>query len=233
MPKHWFFDFDGTLCETEEDIKLAWKAAIAAIGRECPQFESVYKTGPTLEQVAYMLFDDCTPELVAEIKKQFAVFYDSSEFANSKPYPWVPRWLDELKARGCSIYIATNKRWTPTVSIVRKKGWEGYFDGVFTFDMFAYPENCTGSGVDGRVLTKAELLEFQMKIRNIGKSDAVMVGDTAGDVSSGKKAGIKTVGVSWGYGRLQEIEDADVVLCEADFGDGAAFPRKLDKPGAQ
>lgn len=230
MPKHWFFDFDGTLCETEKDIKIAWRAVIAALGRECPQFDSVYKTGPTLAQVAYMLFDDCTEDLVVEIKKQFAVFYDSSEFANSKPYPWVLPWLAELKSRGCSIYVATNKRWTPTDAITRKLGWDKYFDGVFTFDMFAYPEHATDDAdVNGKVLTKAELLEYQMKIRSISKSDAVMVGDTVGDVASGKGAGIKTIGVTWGYGELSEIENADIILNKSDFDNGVVYPSLLNK----
>ena len=34
MQRHWFFDLDGTLFDTEEDIKLAWRGAIRALGRE-------------------------------------------------------------------------------------------------------------------------------------------------------------------------------------------------------
>ena len=44
MRKHWFFDFDGTLCDTEADIKAAWRAAIRGLGRECPRFDAVYRT---------------------------------------------------------------------------------------------------------------------------------------------------------------------------------------------
>ena len=215
MPKHWFFDFDGTLCETEQDIKIAWKAAIAALGRECPQFDNIYKTGPTLEQVAYMLFEDCTPELVIEIKKQFAVFYDSSDFVNSKPYPWVLPWLEELKKRECSIYIATNKRWSPTDSITRKLGWDKYFDGVFTFDMFAYPEHQReGQEVNGKVLTKAELLTYQMKIRGIEKSDAVMVGDRYFDIDGARANEMMSIGVLFGYGDRAELEGADAIAAD-------------------
>ena len=51
MRQHWFFDFDGTLCDTEADIKSAWRAALRNLGRDCPHFDSVYRTGPTLDQV--------------------------------------------------------------------------------------------------------------------------------------------------------------------------------------
>jgi phosphoglycolate phosphatase-like HAD superfamily hydrolase len=95
--------------------------------------------------------------------------------------------------------------------------------------MFAYPEHLTDDEeVRGKVLTKAQLLEYQMKIRGIEKSDAVMVGDTVGDVTSGIKAGIKTIGVTWGYGELSEIDSADVILGKSDFDGGVVYPKSLD-----
>ena len=99
MRRHWFFDFDGTLCDTEADIKRAWRAALRELGRDCPQFDAVYRTGPTLDQVTYMLFDDATPELVEQIRARFKTCYDQGGFPETKPYPWVPAWLAALKAK--------------------------------------------------------------------------------------------------------------------------------------
>jgi phosphoglycolate phosphatase len=39
----------------------------------------------------------------------------------------------------------------------------------------------------------------------------VMVGDTAYDVIGAKHHGIETVGVSWGYGNIQEMQNAGAV----------------------
>ncbi|MBO7166658.1 MAG: HAD hydrolase-like protein [Kiritimatiellae bacterium] len=228
MRKHWFFDFDGTLCETEEDIKNAWRLAIKGVGRECARFDEIYKTGPTLEQVAYMLFDDCTPQLVEEIRKQFVVHYDSSTYPNSKPYPWILPWLDTIKKLGGSIYILTNKRWTATIRIARVLGWEKYFDDVLTFDMYTSEDNPTDDdSVAGKKLTKAEMLSYQMKIKGISKDDAVMVGDTVGDVTAGVTAGTLSVGVTWGYGTREELSEADVILDKDDFLDIGKLGKKF------
>ena len=200
MRQHWFFDFDGTLCDTEADIKSAWRAALRNIGRDCPHFDSVYRTGPTLDQVVYMLFDDATPELVDAVKAQFRTCYDAGGFPSTRPYPWVPAWLEDLKRRGCRIYVATNKRWNPTRLLMAKFGWDVLFDGYYSFDM-----------LPGRALTKAELLTEVMRQRGIAPADAVMVGDTKGDVTAGAAAGMYTIGCTWGYGTRAEMEGANEI----------------------
>ena len=200
MRQHWFFDFDGTLCDTEADIKSAWRAALRNIGRDCPHFDSVYRTGPTLDQVVYMLFDDATPALVDAVKAQFRTCYDASGFPATHPYPWVSGWLADLKRQGCCIYVATNKRWNPTRLLMAKLGWDTLFDGYYSFDMFP-----------GRALSKAELLTEAMQQRGIAPADAVMVGDTKGDVTAGAAAGMYTIGCTWGYGTRAELEGANEI----------------------
>ena len=200
MRRHWFFDFDGTLCDTEADIKDAWRKALALIGRECPRFDAIYKTGPTIDQVVHMLFDDATPELVDQVRAVFKPCYDQSGFPKTAPYAWIPAWLDELKTQGCHLYVATNKRYAPMGALMAKMGWLELFDGYYSFDM--YP---------GEKLKKAELLKRVMAVRGIDPADAVMVGDTRGDVDAGRGAGIHTIGVTWGYGSRAELEGADEI----------------------
>ena len=64
--QHWFFDLDGTLARTGEDIVSAWKAALAALGRDLASFDRVFRIGPTFEKVVYELYDDATPQLVED-----------------------------------------------------------------------------------------------------------------------------------------------------------------------
>ena len=219
MRQHWFFDFDGTLCDTEADIKSAWRAALHNIGRDCPQFDRVYRTGPTLDQVVYMLFDDATPELVGAVKAQFRTCYDAGGFPATHPYPWVPAWLADLKRQNCCIYVATNKRWNPTHILMEKLGWDSLFDGYYTVDMFVDPARSprrgdptkAGAMIPQRALSKAELLAEVMRQRGIDPADAVMVGDTKGDVKSGAAAGMYTIGCTWGYGTREELEGANEI----------------------
>ena len=81
---------------------------------------------------------------------------------------------------------------------MRKMGWEDLFDGYYAFDMYA-----------GEKLTKAALLARVLAERGIDPADAVMVGDTRGDVEAGKAAGLYTIGCTWGYGTRAELEGAD------------------------
>ena len=198
--RHWFFDLDGTLARTGEDIIAAWKRSIADLGRECPRFDEVFKIGPTLEKVVYELFDDASPELVAQMVARFRPNYDESGFPNTVPYPGVPEWLASLKAAGAKLYRVTNKRHAPTQAIVAKFGWQAMFDGVWSFDSFP-----------GEKYRKPDLLAYLLQTLKVDADDAVMVGDTKGDVDAGRANGMRTVAVTWGYGSRDELQTADEI----------------------
>ena len=198
--RHWFFDLDGTLARTGEDIIAAWKKSLADLGRECPRFDEVFTIGPTIEKVVYDLFDDATPELVEKVVARFRVNYDESGFPNTIPYPGVPEWLDALKSSGAKLYIVTNKRHAPTQKIVGKFGWDSLFDGVWSFD-----------SIPGVKCRKPDLLARLLSEKGISPSDSVMVGDTKGDIDAGRVNGMHTVGVAWGYGSMEELVGANEI----------------------
>ena len=194
---HWFFDLDGTLARTGEDIVIAWKGALTALGRDLTHFDEVFTIGPPLEKVVYELYDDATPELVAELLKMFKPRYDESGFPNTVPYPGVPETLAALKSRGAKLYIVTNKRHAPTQGIAKKLGWDRVFDGIWSYDSLEVHYK------------KPDLLAKLLADLRIGAEDAVMVGDTKGDVDAGKANGLATVGVTYGYGTREELSSAD------------------------
>ena len=201
--KHWFFDLDGTLARTGEDIVVAWKGALTALGRDLTNFDKVFKIGPTLEKVVYELYDDATPQLVANLMEKFKPLYDESGFPNTVPYPGIPELLAAIRAQGGKAYIVTNKRHTATQLIAKKFGWDRSLDGVWSYDTFETKYK------------KPELLAKFLKDRAIDPKDAVMVGDTKGDVDAGKANGMATVGATWGYGTPEEVAAADHVFASA------------------
>ena len=200
---HWFFDLDGTLARTGEDIVVAWKGAIAALGRELTNFDKVFKIGPTLEKIVYELYDDATPQLVEELMEKFKPLYDESGFPNTVPYPGVPELLAAIRAAGGKSYVVTNKRHHATQLIAKKFGWDRLMDGVWSYDSF------------GTKYKKPELLAKLLADLKVDAADAVMVGDTKGDVDSGKANEIATIGVTYGYGTAEEVASADYVFSAA------------------
>ena len=198
MYHHWFFDLDGTLARTGEDIGIAWKGALTALGKDLTRFDEVFTIGPTLEKVTHDLYgDEATPEFVAALLEQFKPLYDESGFPNTVPYPGVPELLAALKAAGAKIYIVTNKRHPPTQGIARKFGWDRLFDGIWSYDTLEVKYK------------KPDLLTRLLKELSVDPSDAVMVGDTKGDVDAGKANAMATIGVTYGYGSRDELSGAD------------------------
>jgi len=202
MYTHWFFDLDGTLARTGEDIIVAWKGALADLGRDLTDFDRVFKIGPPLEKIVYDLYADATPELVSALMGKFKPLYDESGFPNTVPYPGVPELLSALKAAGANVYIVTNKRHAPTQGIAVKFGWDRLFDGIWSYDTFETKYR------------KPELLARVLADRMIDSKTAVMVGDTRGDVDAGRANGLATVGVTYGYGSRAELDEADS-LCDS------------------
>jgi len=198
--RHWFFDLDGTLARTDEDIVVAWKGALTALGRDLTRFDEVFRIGPTLEKVVYELYEDATPELVADVTARFRPLYDASGFPHTVPYPGIPELLAAIRAAGGRTYIVTNKRHAATQLIAKKFGWDRLMDGVWSYDTF------------GTKYKKAELLGKLLKDLGASSSESVMVGDTGGDVEAGKANGTATIGVSYGYGTREEIALADYVF---------------------
>ena len=201
--KHWFFDLDGTLARTGEDIVVAWKAALTALGRDLSNFDKVFKIGPTLEKVIYDMYDDATPQLVEDVMARFKSLYDEGGFPNTVPYPGVPELLAAIKASGGNAYIVTNKRHNATQGIARKFGWNRMLDGVWSYDTF------------GTKYKKPELLAKLIQDLGVDPKNAVMVGDTKGDVDSGQANGMATIGVTWGYGTPDEVSSADHIFASA------------------
>ena len=201
MRHHWFFDFDGTLCATEEDIKNAWRATIRELGLDLAPFEMMYSTGPSIDDMVRLMWpESADAELVAAVRAAFVRHYDTGGFPNTRPYDGIVPHLESLKAAGARIYIVTNKRYCATCALVEKLRWQGLFDCVYSSDKYK-------DGPIGK-LKKPALLAQAMKEQSAAADDSVMVGDTHLDIEAGKANGAYTVGVTWGYGSREELEKA-------------------------
>jgi len=208
--KFYFFDLDGTLADTDCDIRLAWKAALKALGLESPDFDDKFVTGPPIDEIVKLLFPDrYSPELIAAARREFGRAYDASGFPNTREYPGVMDRVRALKANGARVFIATNKRHVGAKLLAAKFGWDKIFEGVYAGDMFV-----GDSGV-GK-MRKPELLAHVMAELGAKPSECVMVGDTDSDFEAAKANGIASVAVTWGYGTPEELAMADRTVHAAE-----------------
>lgn len=215
MRRFWFFDLDGTLADTDPDIREAWKAALRDLGLECPTFDTQFVAGPPIEDMVKILFPAIfTDALARDIRAGFARHYDNDGFPNTYEYPGVMDQVKALKARGATIAIVTNKRHVGALAMAKKFGWGEVFDGIYSGDMFA-----DSDGSDGRPagkLRKPELLRWVLGHYGARPEDAVLVGDTVNDFEAARKNGVLSVGVTWGYGKASEFAEADVTVSSPD-----------------
>ena len=197
-----FFDFDGTLGDTDPDIRQAWQNAIKKLGLNCPGFDNIFRVGPSLPDTAKMLFPELDDEKRLLLQNTYKHFYDDAPEYSALPYPGILDVLTRLHNSGVKIYIVTNKRVKPTLKLMKKFQITQICSGMFTPDIVSADIH----------LTKSELLNLALKISAVDPQNALMVGDTELDIAAGKNNNVSTCAVTWGYGRTSMLEKAD-----ADF----------------
>jgi phosphoglycolate phosphatase len=199
MKKAWFFDLDGTLADTDLDIREAWKAAMADLGLGRDDFDEVFVAGPPIDVMLQSLFPrEYTPELAAKMRTAFGRHYDHDGFPNTREYPGVIDRVKQLKAAGDRVFIVTNKRHAGAEIMGRKFGWDRIFDRLYTGDMYG--------------VKKPELIAIVLKEQGLAPEDCTMVGDTLNDFAAARANHVFSIGVSWGYGTPEELRQADRII---------------------
>lgn len=203
MKSVWFFDLDGTLADTDADIRLAWKSALADLGLVAPDFDEKFVAGPPIDEMVRVLFPDrADAALVDAVREGFGRHYDRDGFPLTREYPGVLDRVRALKASGARVFVATNKRYAGATAMAAKFGWDRVFEKIYAGDMHR-DDPAIGK------LRKPALLAFAMREIGAAPEDCVMVGDTANDFEAARANGIESVGVRWGYGRPEELSTAD------------------------
>ena len=186
---------------TAPDILCSWRNTLEKRGLDWGRFEREFRIGPPLEPTVREIFREETRQWCEELIAEFRAIYVSCGFPETRPYPGIPELLARLQAQGAELFVATNKLLQPSREILKRNGWSDLFRKVFAPDLIA-----------GERHSKAELLSLAVREYGLRPSRCVMIGDTAGDVKAGKEAGLKTIGVLWGYGDRAALEAEQVML---------------------
>ena len=191
------FDLDGTLTDSGEGIMNCARLALSHYGIEVADESSLRVfVGPPLAET-FLKFGVPAEEVNHAIEIYRSRYIPIGKYEN-KPYPGIRELLEKLEAEGHRLYVATSKPETTSVDILE------HFDLAKYFDIIA------GASFDHARHSKALVIAYLLE--QTGKNlDAVMVGDTAFDVIGAKSHGIPTVGVSWGYGKVSDMEEAGAI----------------------
>ena len=194
MPRAILFDLDGTLTDSGEGIINCAIVSLEYFGLPVPSREALRVfVGPPLRDSFYKFGvpKDRLDEAVSVYRSRYIPI---GKYENH-PYPGIEDLLSRLKAHGHRLYVATSKPEAMSVDILQRFGLAPYFDII------------AGSTMDGVRDEKSQVIAYLLE--QIGKvEDAIMVGDTAFDVIGAAAHGIPTIGVSWGYGEISDMQNA-------------------------
>lgn len=188
------FDCDGTLVDSQHSIVAAMTAAWRGIGLADPDPEAVRRVvGLSLVEAIATLLPEAGYErhraLAEDYKHAFALQRQAGE-TEEPLFPGIRDALEALEREGVLLGIATGKSHRGLMATLAHHGLAGRFVTLQTAD---------------RAPGKPDPAMVRAAVAESGAEAVVMIGDTVYDIEMAKRAGVSSVGVSWGYHRVREL----------------------------
>jgi phosphoglycolate phosphatase len=191
------FDLDGTLLDTLEDLAEAANATLGHFGFPPHPVDAYrYFVGEGLKTLMQRIIpgSNASDKQLGEYMEKFAEIYSRTWNVRSAPYKGVLEMIVSLSTAGLQLAVLSNKPHEFTKICVETFFPEHSFAFVFgQREGFAKKPDPAGA------------LELAGKM-GIKEDDILYVGDTATDMQTGNSAGMRTIGVEWGFRDRAELE---------------------------
>ncbi|MGL4738187.1 MAG: HAD family hydrolase [Cellulosilyticaceae bacterium] len=198
MIKLILFDLDGTLINSLDDLAIAMNYSLEQLGLPIhPVSAYRYFVGngvAKLVQRALGEFAD-SQDATAYARQLFDTYYEAHHSVHTKPYEGIESTLTALKTKGITTAVVTNKPHDYAEALV-KVLLEGYIDLVI-----GQSEEIPPKPDPKGVLQAIEKLGFSVE-------ECLFVGDSNIDMKTATAAGIKAVGVTWGFRDVEELRSS-------------------------
>ncbi|MDD2362671.1 MAG: HAD family hydrolase [Oscillospiraceae bacterium] len=191
------FDLDGTLTDPALGITNSIIHSLKKFNIEVEDRKELYGfIGPPLTD-SYMKYFGFSMDEATKAIDYYREYYKDKGIYENIVYNGVDNLLKVLKEKGKTLILATSK---PEVFAKRI---------LLHFDLGKYFDFVAGSNLDGTRVKKDEVISYALKSCDISDlSDCVMIGDREHDVIGAKKTGIHSIGVLYGYGAKEDLENA-------------------------
>jgi phosphoglycolate phosphatase len=187
--KLFLFDFDGVLVDSLDVYEKTVTDCLIKInqpltrGREefLELFEGNFYESLVQKGVDLEAFMKASVDILAQVK-----------IDDIKPIKDTAPVVEELQKKHCLIVISSND----TASIkeaLELFGYDDYFNEILGSDF---------------MLSKKDKILYAIKKYQLPPGDIYYIGDTTGDIKEGKQAGVKTVGITWGWHSKKKMASA-------------------------
>lgn len=191
------FDLDGTLLNTISDLGAACNYALEQMGFQTHPISAYnYMVGNGVRRLLERAHPDADEQVVDKLLEHFRRYYDEHCTDTTLPYPGIPELLEELNARGVAVAVATNKYQSAAEKII----YHFFPDIPFTSVL---------GQTDSRPTKPDPSIVFATLSQHpTPKAQVLMVGDSAIDIETARRACVESIGVTWGFRPVSELRKA-------------------------
>lgn len=199
------FDLDGTLTDSAIGVINACQYMQKKMGMKVwDKADLKFIVGPPLMKTFTEDFS-MDKETAEQAMVTYREYYTTIGLFENSVYPGIEEMLENLKAKGKRMAVATSKKEELAFRILEHFGIAKYFEVI---------------GGDKREVgrdNKAKVIDYVLETMEAKKEDVIMVGDRMFDIEGAHAIGIPCIAVEFGYGDRAEFEEygADFIAATA------------------
>ena len=194
------FDLDGTLTNTLESMTYSVNLTLEEMGLskitkdQCRLF--VGNGARVLMEKSLKAAGDTDASRIEEGMEIYGRIFDQNCTYHVTPYAGIPEMLKALKDKGIHLAVLSNKPDRQTVKVVK---------AIFGEELFDYAQ---GQKEGIRRKPEPDGVWYLMEQMHVSKEECLYIGDSEVDAATGRNAGLKTIGVLWGFRDRKTLETA-------------------------
>ena len=205
-------DFDGTLADTRDLIVKTMQQTLEALGLE---FRTDDQCAAMIGLPLKQAFTDLLP-MTDEMGEQCVetyrrIFNENNALYVIPTFPHVMETLHQLHEQGYTLTIASSRSNRSLMEFVN----DMHLNEVIPYVL--------GAEDVARAKPHPDPVLQTLKVFGCKSENALVVGDTWYDIEMGRRAGVRTCGVTYGNGTREELADAGADFLIDDFGELASI----------
>ena len=203
----YIFDLDGTLLNSLEDLCNSCNRTLAAHSFPTHPLDAYrYFVGDGMAMLIERVLPEYgrTDEVKAAVYREFLDYYQIHKMDRTVPYAGIVEVLETLQQRGDQLAVASNKAQEAMGELMR------HFFPTITFAA------ALGKRPGVPVKPAPDIVRDILKIAAATPEQTWYIGDTATDMRTAANAGLRKIGVLWGFRDRAELEaaGADLIISE-------------------
>lgn len=201
------FDVDGTLVDSQTEIHAAMQLAHDTLGVPMPDAADIRGiVGLSLPEGFARLHPGAGEKLHLALAREYRQAYftlrTAPQAVEARFYPGMRDVLDSLRAEPATLLaVATGKSRRGLDRLIRHHRLDGYFQSTQVSDDHPSKPN-------------PSMIFAALSDCGVEPNDAVMIGDTTYDIDMARAAGVRSIGVAWGYHATDSLK-ADAIAASA------------------